>query len=31
MKYYDDSQVTVLLVQKDYGKEDKVIIELEEI
>lgn len=31
LAYKDDSQVTELLVLKDYGKEDKVIVELEEI
>lgn len=29
--YKDDSQVSVLLVLKNYGEKDKVIVELEEI
>ena len=29
--YKDDSQVTALLVFKDYGEENKIIVELEEI
>lgn len=29
--YKDDSQVSELLVQKDYGTENKIIVELEEI
>lgn len=29
--YKDDSQVTTLLVLKDYGTENKVIVELEEL
>lgn len=31
LAYKDDSQVTALLVFKDYGEENKIIVELEEI
>ena len=31
LAYKDDSQVSELLVQKDYGTENKIIVELEEI
>lgn len=31
LAYKDDSQVSALLVFKDYGEENKIIIELEEI
>lgn len=31
LTYKDDSQVTALLVLKDYGVENKIIVELEEI
>lgn len=31
LAYKDDSQVSALLVFKDYGKENKIIVELEEI
>lgn len=31
LAYKDDSQITALLVLKDYGLEDKIIVELEEI
>ena len=31
LAYKDDSQVSLLLVQKDYGTENKIIVELEEI
>lgn len=31
LAYKDDSQVSALLVLKDYGEEDKIIVELEEI
>lgn len=31
LAYKDDSQVTALLVLKDYGTENKIIVELEEI
>ena len=31
LAYKDDSQVSVLLVLKDYGTENKIIVELEEI
>ena len=31
LAYKDDSQVSALLVLKDYGEENKIIVELEEI
>lgn len=31
LAYKDDSQISLLLVQKDYGEENKIIVELEEI
>lgn len=31
LAYKDDSQVTELTVYKDYGEEDKIIVELEEL
>lgn len=31
LAYKDDSQVSALLVLKDYGKENKILVELEEI